>query len=104
MKLTFEQLENELSSLDKDYLKVMIFNLLVKGNLKYDELSELYVRYLERTRKDNRDLITELAVSLVQHRNPKIVGGNKKDKKEFMDNKAINAIKRTKLFPENAGI
>lgn len=98
--MDFEKVEEWLGSIDPGFRNLMIFNLLVKGKLKYEDLSKQYVRYLEERDKDGRDLIAELATSLVQHRNPKMVGGaTKADRKAFMDEKAIKAIRRTRLFP-----
>lgn len=101
--MRFDEIQSELEKWDTQFVNHLILELMKKGKVNFTDLSKQYVAYLEFERVDQRDLTAELAVSLVQHRNPKLVGGKtEKERKEFMDNKALTALRRTRLFPETA--
>ena len=102
--MEFEKVEQLISEIHPEYRSLLILNLFKSGKLKFEDISKQYVKYLESKDSDNRDLICELCVSLVQHRNPKLVGGTKSEAKEFMENKAVKAIRRTNIFPETATV
>lgn len=102
--MDFESVEKWIGEIQPEFRNLLVLNLLIKDKLKFEDISKQYVRYLETRDKDGRDLICELTTSLVQHRNPKLVGGAKSEKKAYMDDKAIKAIRRTKLFPETATV
>ena|ERR1700748_1420249 len=99
--LDFEELEKQLSQLEKGFLNLMLFNLMKKGKLDYIELSKQYVRYLESEKEDARTLVCDLGYSLMHHRYPDAVGGKtKKEKLDFINEKAISALRRSKIFPD----
>lgn len=99
--LDFAELEKQLGSLEKGFLNLMLFNLMKKGKLDYIELSKQYVRYLESEKEDARTLVCDLGYSLMHHRHPDLVGGKTKEEKlKFTNEKAISALKRTHLFPD----
>lgn len=101
--LDFNQLQTELEALDKQFLGLMIFNLLKKGKLDYIDLSLRYVSYLESEKRDASHLTADLAYSLMHHRHPELVGGEtEQEKQDFINEKALSALHRTRLFPENA--
>jgi len=100
--IDFERLEKEVGMLDKLFLNLLLFNLMKKGKLNFIELSNQYVKYLESEKSDAAQLTHDLGYSLMHHRYPDIVGGKtKQDKLNFINKKAISALKRTKLFPDD---
>lgn len=103
MTQRFDELQKELGELSKPFLHLMLMNLMEKKKIDFVELSETYVRHLERQKSDNWSLTADLAYSLMHHRHPELVGGaTKKEKQDFIDEKALSALRRTKLFPETA--
>lgn len=91
--MTNETLIKELKSIDKEDLLIIFYLLLKTSYLSFSELSKIYVAFLEEEADDKRDLICELAMSLVQYKDKK-TGGTKKQ----LALKAERAILRTNLF------
>lgn len=60
--MNFEDLEKELTKLDRPFLNLMLFNLMKKGKLHFIELSNQYVRYLEDEKKDARVLTNDFGL------------------------------------------
>lgn len=99
--MDFAQLEKEIGKLDKMFINLLLFNLMKNGKISFRELSEQYVQYLESERQDKMQLTNDLAFSLMHHRYPHVVGGKTKEEKlTFIHEKAIDALKRTRLFPD----
>lgn len=100
--LDFAELEKQLSQLDRQFLNLMLFNLMKKGKLNFHDLSGQYVAYLESENKDAAQLTHDLAYSLIHHRHPDAVGGKtKEDKLKFINEKAISALKRSRMYPDD---
>ena len=99
--MTFDEIQSELEKCDKGFINQLFYELLLKEKVNFNDLSNRYVAYLEKNKKDDWQLTVDLAYSLMHHRYPDVVGGKtKEDRLNFINSKAIDALKKTKLFPE----
>jgi hypothetical protein len=99
--MDFAQLEKEVGKLEPIFINLLLFNLMKNRKLSFDTISKQYVKYLESEREDKMQLTNDLAFSLMHHRYPHIVGGETKEEQlKFIHEKAIDALKRTRLFPD----
>lgn len=65
-KVSTFALINELTKRNPEELKLAIFALLQQGKLKYEDISQMYVKYLETEKEDNKAKLSEGATCVIQ--------------------------------------
>lgn len=69
--------------------------MLIEGQIRFSDLVSMYVSYLERWGKDNREQIVESAVLLSMYEKSKLNLGTKK---QLQDRTRV-AIEKSGIFP-----
>lgn len=88
-----EELLKLLKTLPKEYLQVIILELMKDQKISYEDITKTYVEYLDMLRKGQSEAYTELQSKMVD-----MYTGNVKDRKEklkdamhwLLDNGSIN--------------
>lgn len=70
-----EEILKLLKTLPKEYLQVIILELMKSGNISYEDITKSYVEYLDMLRKGQSEAYLELQSKVVT-----MWSGNKKDR------------------------
>jgi len=72
--------------------------MLIEGQLNFSDLLGIYVSYLEKGERENRELVVEAAFLVTMLDNPKFNRGSEKDLKKRVQ----SFIKNSQVFPQES--